>query len=181
VNASWQDLLPGDVEFEGVSEDDFGPRSHIVMSACKALLETPWFAHVGEPLPNATVVIVKSWEEALDWIDEHHVDGNGHPPNLGTRLKAMLDANPHEDAWWRKAADELCQRFGYKPPKGRSMYQEGCFGDYMIDFAWWLAAEIIFDDRAGSTYFRELLAWFHAGRFPCGWEGDWPIGKLRVF
>jgi hypothetical protein len=44
-----------------------------------------------------------------------------------------------------------------------------------------LLAEIIGSPEAECTYFREQLPWFHAGRFPCGWDGDWPSGRMRVY
>ena len=35
---------------------------------------------------------------------------------------------------------------------------------------------------AGTLFnFREQLAWFQVGRFPCGWDGDWPNGRMRVY
>lgn len=31
------------------------------------------------------------------------------------------------------------------------------------------------------TIFRGLMAWFHAGHWPCGWEGRRPEGKLILW
>ena len=44
-----------------------------------------------------------------------------------------------------------------------------------------LLVEIIASPEAECTYFREQLPWFHAGHFPCGWDGDWPSGRMRVY
>jgi hypothetical protein len=43
-----------------------------------------------------------------------------------------------------------------------------------------LLVEII-TPEANCTYFREQLTWFQAGHFPCGWQGDWPTAKMRVY
>lgn len=32
-----------------------------------------------------------------------------------------------------------------------------------------------------AFFFLELLMVFEVGHFPCGWEGDWPQGKLVVY
>src|SRR5262245_41503897 len=32
-----------------------------------------------------------------------------------------------------------------------------------------------------AFFFLELLMIYESGHFPCGWEGDWPNGTLRVF
>ena len=53
--------------------------------------------------------------------------------------------------------------------------------EYLYEFISMLLVEIIASPEAECTYFREQLPWFHAGRFPCGWEGDWPNGRMRVF
>jgi hypothetical protein len=32
-----------------------------------------------------------------------------------------------------------------------------------------------------AFFFLELLMVYEAGHFPCGWEGEWPRGRLRVY
>jgi hypothetical protein len=44
-----------------------------------------------------------------------------------------------------------------------------------------LLVEIVASPEAECTYFREQLSWFHAGHLPCGWDGDWPSGRMRVY
>jgi hypothetical protein len=55
--------------------------------------------------------------------------------------------------------------------------------DYVIEFVRLLFIEIYAGDIAAPqcTYFRDQLGWFLAGFFPCGWEGEWPHGRMRVF
>ncbi|MDP4147486.1 MAG: hypothetical protein Q8936_23960 [Bacillota bacterium] len=31
------------------------------------------------------------------------------------------------------------------------------------------------------TFFLEILSIYELGHFPCGWEGEWPKGKLVIF
>jgi hypothetical protein len=32
-----------------------------------------------------------------------------------------------------------------------------------------------------AFFFLELLLIYEAGHFPCGWEGEWPHGMVRVY
>ncbi|MBP1994273.1 hypothetical protein [Paenibacillus eucommiae] len=33
----------------------------------------------------------------------------------------------------------------------------------------------------GCNFYANLLEIYKAGHFPCGWDGDWPKGKLVIF
>jgi len=42
--------------------------------------------------------------------------------------------------------------------------------------------EIEFREYSDSKFFSEIaVPWILKGRLPCGWEGEYPKGKLRVF
>ena len=41
--------------------------------------------------------------------------------------------------------------------------------------------EIEYADLIPPRYFKDRLDWYLAGHFPCGWEGDFPEGRLIVF
>jgi hypothetical protein len=32
-----------------------------------------------------------------------------------------------------------------------------------------------------AFFFLELLTVYESGHFPCGWQGEWPQGKLLVY
>ena len=66
---------------------------------------------------------------------------------------------------------------------GAPLYAMMTIGDYIHGYIRLLFIEIYAGDVAEPrcTYFRDQLGWFLAGFLPCGWEGAWPDGKLRVF
>jgi hypothetical protein len=35
--------------------------------------------------------------------------------------------------------------------------------------------------RNKSSFFEKLLAVYRAGGWPCGWDGDYPSGRLAVY
>ena len=55
-------------------------------------------------------------------------------------------------------------------------------GDYAHEYLKLLFREIYAGDltEPRCTYFRDQLGWFCAGLLPCGWDGDWPDGRMRV-
>jgi hypothetical protein len=66
-------------------------------------------------------------------------------------------------------------------PRSRPRADRDNVYEYLYEFVSMLLAEIIASPEAECTYFREQLPWFHAGHFPCGWDGDWPHGHMRVY
>ncbi len=185
----WTELL-GHV-YEDTHEE-YGPHTQAVWSAFAALKETRWLSRVGEPVAS-TVIVVQSWDEAIKIFED--VEGakygpNGHLIEPVTRVKRII-ASPRERVWWEQARQDTTRftdYWGYIPAwmstktsaVAERTYEE-VVGEYLYEFMSWLLAEIIAGDEARSTYFREQLEWFHAGHFPCGWEGNWPGGKMRVF
>ena len=43
------------------------------------------------------------------------------------------------------------------------------------------AAESAYEHCHPPRFFCSLLAVYQKGHFPCGWQGDWPVGRLEVF
>lgn len=66
---------------------------------------------------------------------------------------------------------------------GAPLYAMSTIGDYIHEYIRLLCIEIYAGDVAEPrcTYFRDQLGWFLAGFLPCGWEGAWPDGRMRVF
>ena len=180
---AWQQLL-GE-RWEGV-QDEYGPHSQAVVSAFEALRGISWFNHVGEALPpEVDGEFVSSWDAAIGALrrNEGGVYGpNGHLLAPSERCIAIIESARYRP-WWIKARDAAYEAFGTSEAldpawdQGRSNF----VSEYVYEFVSFLLAEIIGADEVGSTYFRELLAWFEAGRFPAGWVGAWPAGRRRVF
>ena len=106
----------------------------------------------------------------------------GHLAAAVALLRPVETREP-ERGWWENAvadAGDYANLFPYIPTSFDEERRERLY-DYLYNYGSFLLAEIIGGDELGSTYFRELLPWFHAGRLPCGWEGNWPDGRMRVF
>ncbi len=178
---TWQELLLNKVYVQEEAEP-LGRNGHQVCAALDALHATKWFANVGTRLGSERAVAARSWEAVLGCIS-HSWDagyGGNHPgPSDMCSVKPGDPDYQLADRAFELAGDALhfAQHLPFDP-LGR---EDERVSAYIHSWAELLFCEILRSHRIDCTYFREQLQWFHAGHFPCGWEGEWPVGKIRVF
>jgi hypothetical protein len=168
--------------------DEYGPNSQAVSSAFMALDKARWLERVGtlwqEGACLTSVAIVRSWDEALTIFGEdlrYNANGVLEAPCAG--VDAVLERYPERKAWWQKAREEAKRYTALSAwvPDSLLHEQQDLLYENLWEYVSMLLVEIIVSPEAECTYFREQLPWFHGGHFPCGWEGDWPNGRMRVF
>lgn len=49
------------------------------------------------------------------------------------------------------------------------------------DDAWRIAAAMVLGRCPQTEVFYEMWYWYRVGHWPCGWEGEWPEGRLIVY
>jgi hypothetical protein len=171
-------------------QDEYGPNSQMVAGAFMALDKTRWLEQVGLPWQErvgdspTNIAIVRTWDEALTiFRDDLKYNANGVLEAPCSRIDPLIDSVPERKAWWRKARDDANRYTALSPWIPDTLSQE--YQDLLYENLWeyisMLLVEIIVVPAGDCTYFREQLPWFCAGHFPCGWEGDWPDGRMRVF
>ena len=100
-------------------------------------------------------------------------DPESHPPGSELYERFMLGG---------KLFGRLSRSWGHVfPDLALDDADESIILVYVNHWMRFLASEIITSDQVDCTHFREQLQWFYAGNFPCGWDGDWPVGKMKVF
>lgn len=72
--------------------------------------------------------------------------------------------------------DEFLQSIGAIPES-----QLGILHAQLVHHVGSIAAEIVAADIVPFDIFRQMWKWYRKGHWPCGWEGNWPDGKLIVF
>jgi hypothetical protein len=178
---SWQDLLK--YGYDGEARDELGPKSDELLSAMDALAEIKWFSCVGAEL-SSDVHAVSSWDDALSIFSgtDARYGPNGHLDGPIERICRIGDSSEFGQSW-QTACWQAGRRTNYQPwfPDWMTTGQADQLDLYLHEFVTSLVAEIVLADTVGMTYFREQLQWFYAGHFPCGWEGEWPVGMMRVF
>lgn len=184
----WTDLLSRRVSN---IKEAYGPNSRDVIGAFSALSEMPWLERAGEPWSepvdgrqdDGRVIVVHSWSEALVIFgDNLRYNVNGLLQAPCDRADEALAGLPERRRWWQGAREDVKRYISLSGiPDSLPQEQQDLLFEHLYEFVSMLLVEIIASPEAECSYFREQLSWFHAGRFPCGWEGDWPSGRMRVF
>jgi hypothetical protein len=173
--------------------------------ALSHLRQAPWLANLGAPsICDTSVSRVADWNAALLAFGEGGLnhDGSHKTYNRNGTLYAPLwlllgridademlnrrtaaAANHALDAligYYSAVGDGACRHLD---PTVDSFDTEILLGDYVHEYIRMLFIEIYAGDIAElhCTYFRDQLGWFLAGFLPCGWDGAWPAGKMKVF
>ncbi len=127
---------------------------------------------------NAPIWLLLRRLDANDDLHRKTVDAANHALDVLTdrhyeAAKAIAAQIP-ADAWPDASILE---------DSGAPLYAMMTVGDYIHEYIRLLFIEIHAGDVAEPrcTYFRDQLGWFLAGFLPCGWEGEWPHGRMRVF
>ena len=178
---TWKELLEAP-RWAGIA-DEYGPYSQQVVSAREALIGTAWFAKVGQTLDAHAAAAVPAWEDALALL----VSTRDYGPNGHLAAPSEIVIAAHEGfadhSWWERIRGELRRYYHYRffIPRTLPKDQSDFLYEHLYEFESFLFMEIIYADFHKCTYFREMLTWIAVGRFPCGWEGPWPRGRMRVF
>lgn len=171
----WPTLLSR--RFDSVT-DQFGPHSQAVAAAVTVMSELEWFAQLGQPLARSDVQVAESLRSAVELLSDNRYNAAGilEAPCIG--IDDAIASDPNCKAWWQLARADASENVWPVDVSDTSPELTEYVSEYVEEYISMLLAEIVVG--ASTTYFREQLSWFHAGRLPCGWAGDWPRGRLRV-
>lgn len=153
-------------------------------STLDELRQAAWFASVGQPA-SENVSVLQSWREAVEscssdtWEDLLLEAANQYRERLNER-------NPRRFMLWNQCADEL------KPivvalvaEKTRWIEQAHKLAPVFRETVEWdmlhVCMEAEFADVYPPGFFASQAYWYVQGRFPCGWDGEFPDGKLIIY
>jgi hypothetical protein len=159
-------------------------RRETVASLSK-LRETTWFARCGEPLLNSRYILADNWKKALKLCQA------ATWRKLRLRLRGDLTAElsrSHRERFreWNNIVRELkphIERFtlNFVQPFATSQGLPHGFSETVEwDVLNWYM-EIEYSDLVSIVFYRDLMGVYDEGRFPCGWNGEYPIGTFVVF
>jgi hypothetical protein len=177
---TWQDLLTSGPD-KGAK--DYGPQSQAVLNLFGVLSDMPWLEKVGEPLePGVDVATVTSWDQALARPDDDTYEASGHLRAPAELAFAAL-SDPQVKQWWDAAREDAYDHYDVTSslPVDFDARKEDVVDLYIQEFVGYVLAEILGVPAETSTHFRQLLSLFNEGHYPCGWDGQWPQGRPRVF
>ncbi len=146
--------------------------------------QADWFSAVGQPR-EGPFIILQSWEAASEQCGSDEWDAL--TLEAANRYREAIDRRDHERLQqWNMVADDvrqvvlplverrvrsLCAALGLPP------IVESCIRWDLIHFG----LECEFADVFPPGFFAAQVYWYLQGRFPCGWEGEFPAGRLVLF
>lgn len=148
-----------------------------------------WFSNCGNKVSDDLgyeIGYVNCWEEASNYFSQ--------PSWENTTMEARNELNSflsnkycNDYSKWNTITKEA-KSFLEKEivPKINIIKEKNNLDDVFVDCVKWdLLGSIMEYAYKGCknrpTFFLNILAIYEGGNFPCGWEGDWPQGKLIVF
>ncbi len=184
---TWKELL-GVVRAVEERAEEYGPHTKELLSLAAILQRAAWYANVNKPSSlDHTVTRVNSWNEAwiiLGDLDEVRYTVHGSLVAACGTIDHALHRDPQRRTWARTFRQWSHAAFTIPAPPRAPSWSRDQFAlalDYPVDVIEYAILEIAVSDVVDCTYFREHFQWFAYGYFPCGWDGEWPAGKLRVF
>jgi hypothetical protein len=145
----------------------------------------PWFSRVGGVEGGAGSKTVKSWREALAKVtaepwEELQLE-------LANQLRKRVNkVAPQRYQGWNGISGPVRARVGeiVEPPV-RAFITEHKLAEKVWHQAQWdvmhAALEAAYSDIVPVGPYSKWLELYREGRFPCGWEGEYPKGVLLVF
>ncbi|MDF1740466.1 MAG: hypothetical protein P1U86_15000 [Verrucomicrobiales bacterium] len=166
----------------------FGTTTQEVWDLIKELEAYPWFSRIEQPHPNDSDLV----RGDLEWI----LDGQERPWGgaMGIeqgKIDSVILGN-------QRLSDQSALDREYKCPIDPSDLLEDLlerYDDYyketysyaheLLDLPhaairYAVYEKLVSDIAPDLTFFTKLLPYFRDGYWPCGWQGEYPDGKLIV-
>ena len=147
--------------------DENESESPLVAAFMNELDELPWFAHVGERIDDPNIKQVFSWDDAWEACQDD--------PWIYASFHKDVDQNHPA---WAPAFDRALEAI---VNSGRDHELEDDVN--VSNQAAWEAAGAAYQLATNKSdgFYVGLMNWYRRGHWPCGWEGNYPDGRLIVY
>lgn len=178
-----------------VTRPKYGPRTDQVLEVLGQLESIPWMSRVGLPTDEDAQLVRKDFHY-LASIHEHPYEGwaalleaeNGLARLIAEHarldVRVNLEAVSHISSYWPGSDDFY---YDLDEALDHEYYADtGLYAHELIELPDRLLlghlTEIAMADLAlHQRFFEPLFGWLRRGHWPCGWEGDYPDGKLMLW
>ena len=157
------------------------PRTIVTLDE---LEQADWFAAVGAPA-SGPVIVVTSWEEAIrycgstEWENLTLEASNRNAVSIAKRSRERFNN-------WNTVVGELkISTIPLVKRKTEKIIQAFNLPNVFLNTVDWdilgVCLEAEYADIFPPGFFASQAYWYVNGRFPCGWSGNFPNGKLVVY
>jgi len=148
------------------------------------LEKSDWFARVGVK-DAAAAIVLSSWQEAIEHCSSIEWENLCLEASNQYRMR-LLEKSQERYNQWNELVDQL------KPVtealvrrKIEAVVRENNLPKVFEDTVQWdilgVCMEAEYADVYPPGYYASQAYWYVKGHFPCGWEGDFPNGKIIIF
>ncbi|NJL64913.1 MAG: hypothetical protein HC903_27800 [Methylacidiphilales bacterium] len=150
-----------------ISSDIINKFNSKTVNFIEELESISWLQNVGSYLHTQEVTQLFSWNEAWENLqDKNWINASFH--------EHVDNMNPVWDIAYDKALEVVSKSINcHEFEDGISVADAIAY-----DAA---AAAVEISIGSASTFFTDLMKWYRLGHFPCGWDGQYPLGKLIVY
>jgi hypothetical protein len=143
-----------------------------------------WFSRVGLKDTTAAIVL-SSWPEAIEhcksiaWQNICIEASNQYRERLAERSKERYEKWNYVTAELKKVTIPFVRR------KTETIVHEHNLPKVFVDMVQWdilgVCMEAEYADIHPPGYYASHAYWYIKGHFPCGWDGNFPNGKLIIY
>lgn len=152
------------------------------------LAAVDWFSAVGQEL-DVDVERVTSWQQAaqkceeVEWESVHWRVRSKLFEIIDVAAKAAKGDSPRN---WNTVMHEIeAELLPIVHEKTKLVIEGFSLSKLVIAQIEWdithYAASVDYSDVYASSFYHQLGQLYLDGHFPCGWSGDYPVGKVIVF
>jgi hypothetical protein len=174
-------------------DDDFGPNTPAVRAFLESLNNVPWYSRVGQSTERDAELA----RVGFDFLAGHHESPYAAwgtaLPGAETQIERLVFDHRRTGEWDKirevvdfptEWMDEFYLTLDELYP---GYYGETClYAHELVDpplrLLWGAVDEVMLADLdPGLNFFGSLVPWLRHGHWPCGWQGDWPQGRLILW
>ncbi|WP_409308726.1 hypothetical protein [Pectobacterium sp. B1J-3] len=151
--------------------------------AVDRLLQINWFSHVGDVVQQPDVRAVKNEYDFIKIIN--NIKWENTSLAAGNEMTGFLAKKfPNEYHYWNTLVRE--SKVILDSEIIPAMPEDVIANNIILNNVKWdlvnyLMESTYKDKLKCPLFFDSLICVYEAGHIPCGWEGEWPEGKLVVY
>lgn len=143
-----------------------------------------WFSEVGKQNVEDAIV-VSSWAKAVERCSSPEWESLTLEARNQITVALFKCCRERSREWNNHAREVKTIAIPIVNEKTKSVVERYNLPESFMDQVHWdivmIAMEAEHNDVVEPGLYSQLASWYLAGRFPCGWQGEFPEGKMIIF